>query len=43
MHVNSYAIFYLQISQQHVSAGIPVILRMALLYNNTKIQKYKCG
>jgi len=38
MQVISYDILYSQVSHQRVSAVIPVILRMALLYKNTKIQ-----
>jgi hypothetical protein len=40
MHVSIYDVFYSQNSHQHVSAGIPAILRVC---GYTRIQKYKCG
>jgi len=37
MQFNIYDEFYSQNSHQHVSAGIPAILRVMLLYKNAKI------
>jgi hypothetical protein len=38
MQFSIYDVFYSQNSQQHVSAGIPAILRAILLYKNAKLQ-----
>lgn len=40
MHFSICDVFYTQNSQQHVSADISAILRVMLLYENTKIQKW---
>jgi hypothetical protein len=40
MHFSTYDVFYSQNSHQHVSAGIPVILGVTLLYKNAKIQMW---
>jgi len=40
MHFSVYDVFYSQNSHQHVSAGIPAILWVILLYMNTKIQMW---
>jgi hypothetical protein len=39
-HFSIYDAFYSQNPQQHVSAGIPAILMVILLYKNTKIQMW---
>jgi len=38
MHSSNYDVFRLQNSHTHVSVGIPAILRVTLLYKNTKLQ-----
>jgi len=36
MHFGIYDVFYSQNSHQNISAGIPAILRVTLLYKNAK-------
>jgi len=40
MQFSIYDAFYSQLSHQHVSAGIPAIVRVTLLYKNRKLQEW---
>ena len=40
MLLGIYDVFYSQCSHQHVSVGILAILKLLLLYKNTKIQAW---